>query len=127
MSEYRGNPQNAIDKAAAEGLFDNLPLAGKPLRLPSTHDENWWIKQRLADHEFDRDALLPIVVLLRREHDDMEATVGALTSEDAVRDHLTDYNERVSRDRAENPHPRLLAPHVDVEEWVQRWRRERGA
>lgn len=114
--------QSAVDKAAAEGFFDNSPLAGKPLNLPRIEDPNWWITQRLRDDDIDRDALLPTVILLKRERDAMPDTLQALPTEEAVRAHLHEYNERVRRDRTENPHPSLLAPILDVEAWVDKWR-----
>lgn len=112
---------SAIDKAAADGVFDNLPLSGKPLNLPATHDPDWWIKQRIEDGDVDRDALLPTVVLLRKERERMVQTVGLLRSEADVRAHIASYNERVKTDRRENPHPALLAPVLDEDEWVRIW------
>ncbi len=117
---------SAIDKAAADGVFENLPLAGTPLNLPPSDDPMWWIRQRLEDDDVDRDALLPPVVLLRREHDEMKETVGLLRTEAEVRAHIADYNERVLRNRWESPHPTLLAPELDADAWVQWWTQNRS-
>ncbi|MFC0675361.1 DnaJ family domain-containing protein [Brachybacterium hainanense] len=113
--------EGAIEAAIARGDFDDLPGSGEPLRLPSTHDPDWWIKERLEGDDVDRDALLPVVVLLRREHDQLEETLEALGTAQQVRDYLEDFNERVLADRAANPLARMLAPTVEVEERVAAW------
>ncbi len=114
--------EGALEAAIARGDFDDLPGAGEPLALPSTHDPDWWIKQRLAEDDVDRDALLPVVVLLRREHEGMDGTLAALQTEAQVREYLEDFNDRVRADRAANPLARMLAPEVEVEERLAAWR-----
>ncbi|MGY5764240.1 DnaJ family domain-containing protein [Brachybacterium sp. DNPG3] len=111
-----------IEQAIARGDFDDLPGAGKPLRLPDTHDPDWWIRQRLDEDDVDRDALLPVVVLLRREHDRRDETLAALLDEQAVREYAEDFTARVREDRAANPLARMLAPELDPEVAVERWR-----
>lgn len=119
--------ENAIEAAIARGDFDDLPGAGKPLKLPSHDDPDWWVRQRLDDDDIDRDALLPPVVLLRREAEGLDASCQELPQEHQVREYLEDFNERVLADRARNPLARMLAPTVDVDERVERWRESRAA
>lgn len=117
-----GDPDDAIEAAIARGEFDDLPGAGKPLRLPSRHDPDWWIRQRLEDDDIDRDALLPVVMLLRREHDELPEVLAELRDEQQVRELLEDYNRRVQDDRLRHPMARMLAPTVDVETRLEQWR-----
>ncbi len=117
-----GDPDDAIEAAIARGEFDDLPGAGKPLRLPSRHDPDWWIRQRLEDDDIDRDALLPVVMLLRREHDELPEVLAELRDEQQVRELLEDYNRRVQDDRLRHPMARMLAPTVDVEARLEQWR-----
>lgn len=126
MSPEAARVEGAIDQAIARGDFDDLPGAGKPLRLPSTHDPNWWIKQRLDEGDIDRDALLPPVVLLRREHDRRDETLAELRDEQSVRNYAHDYTERVLADRSATPMARMLAPELDPEDAVARWRELRA-
>lgn len=126
MSPEAARIEGAIDQAIARGDFDDLPGAGKPLKLPTGHDPDWWIKQRLEEGDVDRDALLPPVVLLRREHDRREETLAELGDEQSVREWARDYNERVLADRAANPMARMLAPELDPQEVVDRWRELRA-
>lgn len=113
---------DAVAAAIARGDFDDLPGAGKPLDLPSRHDPDWWIRQRLAADDIDRDALLPAVMLLRREHDELDGTLAALRDEQRVREALEDYNRRVQDDRLRHPMARQIAPLVDVEQRLRVWR-----
>lgn len=117
--------ESAIEAAIARGDFDDLPGAGKPLDLPRQEDPDWWIKRKLEDDDIDRDALLPPVMLLRREAEALAETSRALLTEQDVREHLEDFNTRVLADRARNPLARMLAPTVDVEARVARWREEK--
>ncbi|PZP14068.1 MAG: DUF1992 domain-containing protein [Brachybacterium faecium] len=119
--------EDPVDAAIARGDFDDLALAGKPLRLPARHDPDWWIKQRIDADDVDRDALLPVVVLLRREHDLRDETLAALLTEQDVRDYAEDYTRRVRDDRLRNPLARMLAPELDPDVAVERWRRLRAA
>ena len=34
-----------VQRAMERGEFDDLPGAGKPLKLPDRHDPDWWLKQ----------------------------------------------------------------------------------
>jgi len=121
-----GDPEDAVAEAIARGDFDGLPGAGAPLDLPTVHDPDWWIKQRLEHDDIDRDALLPVVILLRREHEQLGETLAALDTEEQVRDALEDFNARVLADRATHPLARMLAPTVDVEARVAAWRADRA-
>lgn len=112
----------AVEDAIARGDFADLPGAGKPLRLPDTHDPDWWIKQRLEDDDVDRDALLPVVVLLRREYERRDDTLAELPDEQAVREYAEDFTSRVRADRAANPLARMLAPELSEEAAIERWR-----
>lgn len=117
--------ESAIDQAARRGDFDNLPGAGKPLDLPAAHDPDWWINQRLASGEIDSQALLPVVVLLRKEFEKRDETLAALPDERAAREYAEDFTERVHQDRRANPFQRMLAPAWDPEDAVARWREVR--
>lgn len=125
MSPHTQRIEGALEEAMARGDFDDLPGAGKPLKLPDGHDPNWWIKQRIEDGDVERDAMLPIVMLLRREHERIDDTLIELQTESQVREHLEDFNDRVLSDRNANPLERMLAPTVDIEARVERWREMR--
>lgn len=43
--------------------------APEALDLPDTHDPDWWVNQRIASGDIDSEALLPVVVLLRKEYE----------------------------------------------------------
>ncbi|WP_114856498.1 DUF1992 domain-containing protein [Brachybacterium sp. YJGR34] len=114
--------ESAIERAEREGRFEDLPGAGKPLDLPTVHDPDWWIKQKIASGEIDSEALLPAVVLLRREFDDREATLRELLTEQAAREYAEDFTHRVHADRRANPFQRMLAPAWDADDAAAQWR-----
>jgi hypothetical protein len=76
--------ERQIVEAARRGDFDNLPGAGKPLP-PGDDDENWWLRGYLEREEVDPGTALPGALRLRREADDIDATVRPLGTEDEVR------------------------------------------
>lgn len=117
--------ERAIEAAIARGDFDDLALAGKPLRLPSHDGPDWWMRERIQRGDIDRDALLPPVMLLRREADALDDTLAALPDEAAARAYADDYSARVREDRAANPSARMLAPLLDPDVAAARWRRLR--
>jgi hypothetical protein len=119
--------EGAVEEAIARGDFDDLPGAGKPLDLPDTHDPDWWIKQRIADDDVDRDALLPPVMLLRKEYERLDETLVELLDEDAVRAYAEDYSSRVMRDRLVSPQNQQIALTLDADDAVARWHRVRAA
>lgn len=119
--------ESAIEAAARRGDFDDLPGAGKPLDLPDTHDPDWWVNQRIASGDIDSEALLPVVVLLRKEYERRDETLAALPDEKAVREYAADFTERVHEDRRANPFQRMLAPAWDGDDAVARWRQVRAA
>lgn len=122
MSHDVARLESEIEQAIRRGDFDDLPGAGKPLDLPSTHDPDWWIRQRLAEGDVDRDALLPVVVLLRREYEQRDGTLSALLTEEAAREYAEDFTRRVQDDRRENPFARMMAPEWDPADAAARWR-----
>ncbi|MFC7375705.1 MULTISPECIES: DUF1992 domain-containing protein [unclassified Brachybacterium] len=119
--------ESALEQARARGDFDDLPGAGKPLNLPDTHDPDWWIRQRVQDGDIDRDALLPVVMLLRREFERREETLAELPTEEAAREYAEDYTRRVHDDRRANPLQRTIAPEMYPEDAAKRWRELREA
>ena len=119
--------ESALEQAAKRGDFDDLPRAGKPLDLPARHDPDWWINQRIASGDIDRQALLPVVVLLRKEYEKRDATLEALPTARAAREYAEDFTERVHQDRRANPFQTMLAPAWDPDDAAARWRELRAA
>lgn len=118
--------ESAIEQAVRRGDFDDLPGSGRPLDLPESHDPDWWINQRLADGTIDRQALLPVVVLLRKEYEDRDATLAEMATERAARDYAEDFTRRVHEDRRRNPFQRMLAPAWEPDDAAARWRQVRS-
>lgn len=122
--------ERAIREAQERGEFDDLPGAGRPLDLGDPDDPLWWVRRKLSSEGLDLSAVVPPAVALRKEAAGFPDSLLELRTEPAVREVLDDYNRRVRRDRLRPPDrgmPQLLAPTVDVEEMVERWRDLRAA
>lgn len=117
--------ERKIREAMERGEFDDLPGAGKPLDLRGANDPNWWTAQFIEREGLEPLATAPTVLALRREAQGFPESLAEYEEEELVRELLRDYNVRVKRDRLrpalELPVP-IIAPIVDVDEMVERWR-----
>ncbi len=98
--------------------------------LGDPDDPLWWVRRKAEREQLDLSLALPTALQLRKEAAGFPQSLLELRSEDAVRRVLEDYNERVRRDRLRPPDPgmpQLLAPTVDVDAMVERWRALRAA
>lgn len=115
-----------IQQAQRQGAFDNLPGAGRPLPdVDVRTDPDWWVRGLIEREQLDLSDALPGVMQLRREKAALPQALLDLPDEDAVRQRLEDFNERVLADRRRphvGPHPPPVVGRVDVEAMVQQWR-----
>lgn len=114
-----------IREAQERGEFDNLRGAGRPLDLGSGDDPDWWIKQKMRSEGLDFAGALPAVISLRREAAGFPESLADLRTESSVRAVLADYNDRVRLDRLAARDPKAatsVAPLVDIDAMVERWR-----
>jgi hypothetical protein len=115
--------EQQIQQAQREGLFDDLPGKGRPLREDDGADPYWWAKQLLRREQVD---FLPPALALRRR---VERTLEALPSlggERRVRELLEALDAEIRRFNATatSGPPTTQAP-LDVEEILAAWRRAR--
>ena len=119
------NVEAQIRAAQERGDFDDLPGAGKPLKLPAVHDPDWWVKSYVQREGIDTSALVHPTIALRREADTFPESLVVLTSEEQVRAVLEDFNRRVTtewRRPMAGPSLPVVARQVAVEPLVERWR-----
>ncbi len=115
-----------IRKAMERGEFDDLPGAGKPLRLPDRHDPDWWVKQLIEREQIT--GVLPPALGLRKEDAELEAALDREAAEEGVRRVLTDFNRRVVEARRQlQGGPPVVTPTRDVEAEVAAWHERRAA
>lgn len=114
-----------IREAYERGAFDNLPGAGKPLRLRHPGDPDWFAKSLMEREQLS--GILPTPLALRRERRGLPEQLDELTTEEAVRAVLVDFNRRV-REALLRPQegPQVVVGGVDVEEYVAAWRGRRA-
>ncbi len=82
-----------VRAAIARGDFDNLPGAGKPLKLPDTHDPDWWAKQLIEREKIT--GVAPPAIGLRAEDAALDGELDRMATEEQVREALADFNRRV--------------------------------
>jgi hypothetical protein len=134
MAEGRKPPgvswQSWVDKQIAEGreqgLFDDLPGTGKPLRgLDGPRDDLWWLKKKLKDE--DVAVPLPPQLQIRKDVSDFLDSLAHIADEATVRDLIANLNHRIreiNRTVVSGP-PTTLMPY-DVERIVARWQEARA-
>lgn len=130
MDRWESPVDRAIREAQERGEFDNLPGAGKPLPPIDPNDPDWFVRQLAAREQLDFTGALPPAIALRKEAAGFPESLRGLCTEESVRAVLEDFNERVRQDRlrpSEGPLPRMLAPTVDVEDMLARWREARSS
>lgn len=124
MTQHESWIDKQIREATERGEFDNLPGAGKPLKLHDTHDPDWWLKGLIERERIT--GVLPPALALRKEFADMEVELDKERSEADVRRILDDFNARVVAARRQlTGGPPVVTPTVDVEEAVLSWRARR--
>lgn len=122
--------ERQIREATERGEFDNLSGTGKPLRIANSQDPDWWVKNFLDREGLDTSATLPPVMQLRAEHSTFPESLVEFAREEQVREILRDYNMRVVEDRLRPVLGRAMpavAPRVDIDAMVERWRELRAA
>ncbi len=119
-----GFVERLIQEAQAEGAFDGLPGAGRPLPWRE-RDEAWWIKEKIRKEKL---SALPDAIAIRGEAEALVAGLPALGDERVVRERLEAMNVRIRRLNATAVSGPMttLAP-FDVEATVARWRAARAA
>lgn len=114
-----------VRAAIARGEFDNLPGAGKPLRLPATHDPDWWVKGLIEREKIT--GIAPPAVGLRAEDAALDAELDRMATEEQVREAVADFNRRVVEARRQLlGGPPVVTPTRDVEAEVHAWHRRRA-
>jgi Domain of unknown function (DUF1992) len=115
-----------VQRAIERGEFDNLPGAGKPLKLPDRHDPDWWLKQLIEREKIS--GVAPPAIMLRKEDATFERTLDDEVTEDGVRRAVEDFNRRVVEARRQlTGGPPVVTRTRDAEAEVEAWRERRRA
>jgi len=117
--------EELIQQAQAEGQFEHLEGAGKPIPgLDAPYDPLWWVKKLM---EREKLSVLPEALAIRAKVQRELEAIRALSREDDVRARIVALNaeiRRANRATAEGP-PTTLSP-FDPDAVVEAWRRQRG-
>lgn len=116
-----------IKRAQNAGEFDDLPGAGKPLKLAEGHDPDWWVKDFIRREDVETEALLPPAVQLRKEKQQVHEKVRGMRRESEVREYLADLNKRIRISIRDTTGPVVPTGPVDEGVVIAQWRMERPA
>ncbi|BCW20490.1 DUF1992 domain-containing protein [Pseudarthrobacter enclensis] len=116
-----------VRDAMAQGKFDNLKYAGKPIPgLGESYDPDWWVKGLLQRENIS--GLGPPAILLRTEDAGLDHQLDGQYTEQQVRELLEDFNRRVIDARRQlQGGPPVVTRTRDVDAEVERWRARRAA
>jgi hypothetical protein len=116
-----------IRDAMAQGKFDNLKYAGKPIPgLGEGYDPDWWVKGLIQRENIT--GMGPKAILLRTEDAELDARLDSKYSEKQVRDIVEDFNSRVIDARRQlQGGPPVVTKTRDADAEVQRWQERRSA
>ncbi|MFP3580507.1 DUF1992 domain-containing protein [Arthrobacter sp. fls2-241-R2A-200] len=116
-----------VRDAMAQGKFDNLKYAGKPIPgLGEHYDPDWWVKGLIQREQLS--GIGPPAILLRIEDAELDAKLDQQYTEGQVRETLEDFNKRVIEARRQlQGGPPVITKLRDVDAELERWRERRAA
>lgn len=116
-----------IRDAMAQGKFDHLKYAGKPIPgLGEKYDPDWWVKGLIQRENIT--GMGPAAIMLRTEDAGLDGRISELHSEKQVRELLEDFNARVVNARRQlQGGPPVVTRTRDVEAEVRVWADRRAA
>ncbi|NUT34718.1 MAG: DUF1992 domain-containing protein [Hamadaea sp.] len=125
-SWYESRIDREIREAQERGEFDNLPGTGKPLPGAGEHySEDWWLKDLIRRENLG--GLAPTSLQIRKAAEEVMAAVAKRSSEQSVRQLVTDLNERIDKvNRGLVDGPAAVIQPLDADEIVERWRALKG-
>jgi DnaJ homologue, subfamily C, member 28, conserved domain len=119
-----------IAEAERRGVFDDLPGAGKPLKLrPGAADGDYgqaWLRDYAQREGVAAEEMLPTPLRLRREIERLAETAGEFRSEQEVREAAADLNRRIVEWRRIPVGPPVHVRLVNADDLVARWRAARS-
>lgn len=119
--------ESQIALAQNQGEFDDLPGAGKPLKLADQHDPDWWVKDFIRREDVETEALLPPAMQLRKEKQQVHMKVRGMRRESEVREYLADLNNRIRTAIRDTTGPVVPTGQVDEDVVIAQWRMDRPA
>jgi hypothetical protein len=120
---FEGWIEQQIEQARRDGLFDDLPGAGRPQHSADGDDPFWWTKRLLRREQVD---YVPPALALRRQVERVLAALPAVADEARARSLLEGLDAEIRRANATavSGPPTSVAP-LDVEALLAGWRRAR--
>jgi hypothetical protein len=119
---FRSWIDEQIDRATAQGAFDDLPGAGKPLPPRTDFDGLTWVREYVAREGGSPQDCLPTPLRLRKERERLAETIQELRTEQLVREAVAELNQQILDWRRLPLGPPVFVPLLDGEAMVDKWR-----
>jgi hypothetical protein len=121
--------EQQVRRAEAEGAFENLPGAGRPIRgLDRPHDDLAWVAEYLRREDVDVAEVLPPALQLAKEVETLDERLAGVRSSAVAHAMIDDLNQRIDEAYARpQTGPPLRVKKVRVDETLARWRAARTA
>ncbi|MDP9826892.1 DnaJ family domain-containing protein [Kineosporia succinea] len=117
--------ERQLREARERGAFDNLEGMGKPLRtdLATPFSAQQWARDWIEREGGDLAALLPPLLVLRKERAALHQTLPAFRTEKELRETVADFNHRLLDEyRRPMDGPLIAVGVIDADEIVAAWR-----
>ena len=116
-----------ITRAQADGAFDGLDLAGKPLPRRDREQTSYeWALEWAKREQADVAGMLPSGLVLRKEREELPALVARQPTEELARAVVQAHVDRVDQYyRQPSDGPWIAVGMPDVDDMVAEWRRTR--
>jgi hypothetical protein len=128
-SWYESRLDRQMREAVERGQFENLPGAGKPLKdRNELHDEDWWLKAFLEREKIDGRDMLPPLLALRREAEDLMRDLAKHRTEESVRTAVEELNRRIKyiRLQPDQGPTTSVVRTLDLDDVLHAWRTARS-
>lgn len=111
-----------IREAEARGEFKYLPGFGKPIEgLDKPYDDMWWLRDLMKREDLQ---YLPETLQARKEIEEELERISRMREEHRVRDALAALNAKIEKaNRTLVDGPPLNKSTVDIEDFIDRWKR----
>ncbi len=125
MREFEGHVDQQIRRAEAEGAFDDLPGAGKPIPdLHKPYDELWWLRQLMQREGL---SFMPKALAIRLDLEKTLEKIERQHAEGSVRRLVKELNERIAEvNSTVTSGPGSGVAPLDPDDVVRHWRERRA-
>jgi hypothetical protein len=113
-----------IEESRKKGEFDNLSGRGQSLaQLASTYDENWWIKNKMQEEDYN---LTPPTIKMRKKTEEWLAQFHKISHVDVMKFQAKQLNLEITEANQTSLGPMLPQSLLNIEQLCLDWKKKRS-